>query len=58
MYFFGVMLESGIVMAVCISFYYSHAAIEWINRHSIRKNKDLTVYTVCGKMQMIEASPL
>ncbi len=38
------------------NFYYSHAAIEWINRHAIRKDKDLTVYTVCGKMQMIEAS--
>jgi len=37
-------------------FYYSEKAFNWITNHAKRKGKDLTVYTIKGKMQMLEAS--
>lgn len=37
-------------------FYYSEKAFSWLSRHAERKGKDLTLYTVKGKMQMVEAS--
>jgi site-specific DNA-cytosine methylase len=36
--------------------YYSPAALNWISRHEIRKNKKLRVWADGDKMQMLEAS--
>jgi len=38
------------------SFYYTEKAIQWLGRHSQRKNKPLSVHKDTEKMQMIEAS--
>ena len=37
-------------------YYYSEAAFNWLSNHAKRKEKDLTIYTTSGKMQMLEAS--
>ncbi len=38
------------------NFYYTEKAMQWLGRHSQRKNKTLTVHNNDDKMQMIEAS--
>ncbi len=37
-------------------YYYSEAAFNWLSNHAKRKNKNLRLHTMKGKMQMLEAS--
>jgi len=38
------------------TYYYTEAAMQWLARHSVRKNKLLSVHLDIEKMQMLEAS--
>ena len=38
------------------SFYYTEKALQWLGRHSQRKNKTLSIHDYHDKMQMLEAS--
>lgn len=49
--FWGDVKEIGVNIE---SFYYSKKAMQWLARHSIRKNKTLKIYNNDEKMQMLE----
>jgi len=51
--FWGDIRETGVNSQ---KFYYTEKAMQWLARHSQRKNKVLTVHDNLEKMQMLEAS--